>query len=122
MQTCDENGDKKTDNADPIYFGNRYHVGDEELRGQFHQSAVADQTQKPARNDHNGAITQCADGGTLARPTASAIGPLNIIAAIIPIEPTCFPTACGDDFDDESDWSSDSMGSLDIVHFSSDSD
>lgn len=154
MQTCSDTSDKNTDNAFPIYFGDRCHVGDEELRRQYHRSvatkaisaevpvstkvavtgcndqrcsywtAVSPLPDKPVENNENCTKSERGCSSTSVKPVGVAMmGPLNIIAAIIPFESTWSATAYDEDDSYNNDGSSsDSMGSVIIDNFSSGSD
>lgn len=143
--------DKKTDYSFPVYFGDRCHVGDEMLRCQYlqhmNQSAAAaavtevevkpcnDQrcsywsnpnppTDESSETSKNEAENEQRDGSTSVGHS-DAMGPLNIMAAIIPFESTyeelqCATLCdiencmCSRSFDVLLSSSSESMGTIDI--------
>lgn len=114
-------GDKKTDYSFPVFFGDRYHVGDEVLRCQYLQyldrsatTAVVTEvavtrcndqrcsywtkpTNEPTGTDKIDEAENEPYGSSISVGQADAMGPLNIMAAIIPFEPTWSIAACEDE-------------------------
>lgn len=146
--------DKKTDYSFPVFFGDRCHVGDEMLRCQYLQyldrsaapAAVTEVEVKPCNDQrcsywskHNPPTDESsietskneADNekrnGSTSVGHSDAMGPLNIMAAIIPFESTyeellCATLCdidnrmCSRSFDVLLSSSSESMGTVDISH------
>ncbi|KAF0765786.1 Uncharacterized protein FWK35_00025507 [Aphis craccivora] len=133
--------DKKTDYSFPVYFGDRCQVGDEMLRCQYLQhldrsavTAAVTEVEVKSCNDQrcsywskpnpptdessietskNEAENEKRDGSTSVGPS-DAMGPLNIMAAIIPFESTYEELQCSQSFDVLLSSSSESMGTVDI--------